>query len=289
MPTFDTPGPIVVSVDICGDTTITASDRTDTVVTVSPTNPARPADVKGAGQTRVDFAEGHLVVKLARRWAPFGPSESIQVTIEVPTGSELDGVSALGDFRGEGELGPCRAKTSMGSIRFDRTGPLRASTAFGNIVVDHVAGDAEVSTSSGDIRVGRVDGRANAKNSNGMTELGQVAGDVGVKAANGDVVVGRAGASVTARTANGSVRADEVSRGVVVLETAAGQVEVGVADGTAAWLDVNTRFGTVRSGLEATGGPEQSDHTVEVRARSSFGDIIINRVPAGTAGTAGSS
>ena len=33
MPTFDTPHPISVHVDIVGDVRITASDRTDTVVT----------------------------------------------------------------------------------------------------------------------------------------------------------------------------------------------------------------------------------------------------------------
>ena len=43
MPTFETPDPISVTIDIVGDARITASDRTDTVVTVRPpTRPSRP-------------------------------------------------------------------------------------------------------------------------------------------------------------------------------------------------------------------------------------------------------
>jgi hypothetical protein len=42
MPTFDTPAPISVSVDIgAGNIEIIASDRADTVVEVRPANPAK--------------------------------------------------------------------------------------------------------------------------------------------------------------------------------------------------------------------------------------------------------
>ena len=44
--------------------------------------------------------------------------------------------------------------------------------------------------------------------------------------------------------------------------------------------DVGTRFGSVRNSLEIADGPDPSEGTVEVRARSSFGDIVIHRASA---------
>ena len=59
--------------------------------------------------------------------------------------------------------------------------------------------------------------------------------------------------------------------------TAMGDVEIGIADGTAAWLDVNTGFGHVRNQLENATRPDEADKTVEVRGPTSYGDIIIHR------------
>ncbi|HEX3874216.1 MAG TPA: hypothetical protein VHW26_08725 [Solirubrobacteraceae bacterium] len=45
----------------------------------------------------------------------------------------------------------------------------------------------------------------------------------------------------------------------------------------AAWLDLDTRCGTVHNSLDAAGPPAAGEDAVEVRARSSFGDITIRR------------
>ena len=280
MPTFDSPAPISITIDVVGNTHITASDRIDTVVTVRPRDPSKSSEVKAAEQTTVEHSDGRLFVKSPRNWGPFGGRQMVDVTLEVPTGSALDATSPMGDLSVEGRLGATTVKTSMGNVRLDLTGALRARTAFGNVTVDHVAGDADVTTASGDIRLGNVEGAALVKNSNGSTELGRVTGEVRAKSANGNVLIGRAGAGVTARTANGDVRVAEVQRGVVVVETAVGELEVGIAAGVAAWFDVSTRFGSVRNSLERADGPDPSEGTVEVRARSSFGDITIHRASA---------
>ncbi len=282
MPRFDSPGPISMTIDIVGNTHITASDRTDTVVTVGPKDPSKASDVKAAEQTAVDYSGGQLSVRSPRNWGPFSGSQTVVVNIEVPTGSALDGTSPMGDFGVEGELGATMVKTALGNVRLDLTGELRVKTSFGNVTVDRVVGNADVSTSSGDIRLGEIEGTAVVKNSNGSTQLDWVAGDVQAKSANGNVLIGHAGAGVTARTANGDVRVAEVGRGEVVVETAAGEVEVGIVPGVAAWLDVSTRFGSVRSSLDTADGPGQSEGTVEVRARSAIGDIVIHRASAGS-------
>jgi hypothetical protein len=283
MPTFATPEPVNATIEVVGDVRLVASDRTDTVVDVRPGNPQRDADVRLAEATRVEYLDGRLLVKTPRSWrhfTPFGGNETVAVTIELPSGSEVVGESALGHFVAEGELASCRLKTAMGDIRLQRTGPLRAVTGFGALTVDHVDGDAELTTGSGDVDVHDVDGAATIKNSNGDTSVGLIAGDLRVKAANGDVTVGRALASVTAKTACGAVRVAEVVRGRVVLETAAGEVEVGVRPGTAAWLDADTRFGNVHNSLDVADGPPPTGDRVEVRARTSMGDIVIGRPPA---------
>jgi hypothetical protein len=63
-----------------------------------------------------------------------------------------------------------------------------------------------------------------------------------------------------------------------VLETAMGNLDVGVRQGTAAWLDVKTSFGHVRQNLDdVEHSPAPTGETLEVRARTSFGDITIHR------------
>ena len=64
MPTFATPGPIAATVQVAGARVrVTATDRTDTVVLVEPIDAASRSDVKVAGKTKVEFADGQLSVK----------------------------------------------------------------------------------------------------------------------------------------------------------------------------------------------------------------------------------
>ena len=54
-------------------------------------------------------------------------------------------------------------------------------------------------------------------------------------------------------------------------------MEISIRDGVTAWLDLVTRYGRVHNGLEDADRPEPGTDTVEVRARSSFGDITVHR------------
>ena len=280
MPAFDTPEPISVAIDlVVGDARITASDRDDTVVEIRPSDGSHEPDVRAAEQTLVEYTAGRLLVKgpKQRGLGLFGKVGSIDVTIGLPAGSHLQGDASVAAFRCVGRLGECRVKTAAGDIQFDHTGTLDLNTGAGAIAVDHVAGHAEVSTGSGRVRLREIDGTAVIKNSNGDSWVGEVAGDLRVNAANGDISVDHANAGVTASTANGDVRIGEVARGSASLKTAMGEIEIGIRAGTAARLDVSTQFGSVRNDLDTAEGPEPSDETVEVRARTSYGDIVIRR------------
>lgn len=73
------------------------------------------------------------------------------------------------------------------------------------------------------------------------------------------------------------MRIGEVARGAVAASTGLGKLDVGVRDGVAAWLDLNTGFGNVHNGLGAAEAPAPGEDTVEIRTRSGFGDISIRR------------
>ena len=280
MPTYDTPESITTTVEIvAGDVRISAGDRRETVVDVAPSDASSDEDRKAAELTRVEYANGRLLVKAPklRSWRPGRTGGSISVTIELPAGSSVHGTGGLADFDCDGPLGECRIKTGLGRIRLDRVQTLAIKSATGDISVDHVAGHADIRAGSGEVRVRELDTTAVIKNSNGDTWVGDAGGDLRVNAANGNVAVDLARATVGAKSANGDVRLGEVVRGSVVLETHLGDLEVGIREGTAAWLDLRSTAGKVHNGLDAADAPEPSTDTVEVRARTTVGDVVVRR------------
>lgn len=280
MPKFETPEPISLTIDLgAAFIRISASDRTDTVVEVRPSDASDESDVKAAQQVRVDHAKGALQVTgpkirafdLSRR------PRSVDVSVELPTGSRVSAETQMGDLRCAGSLGETRFKTSAGNIRVEDTGLLRVNTSTGHVTADHVAGDAEISTGTGKVRLGEVAGAVVVKNSNGDTTIDAAGGDVRVRAANGDIAVEKGAADADLKTSNGSIRVGEVIRGATVLHTAMGNLEIGIAEGTAAWLEVDTGFGHVHNQLRNATSPDDADETVEIRGRTSFGDVTIHR------------
>jgi hypothetical protein len=281
MPTFDTPKPIAVTVELgIGDVRIVASDRTDTIVEVRPSDGAKKSDVTAAEQTRVEYANGMLLIKGPKGWRQHtfrGGGESIDVRIDLPAGSQVRGAAGVAALHSTGRLGECRYKTGVGDIQVDQAGPVELKTGAGDIGVGRAAGRADVTTGSGAVRIGGIDGPAMIKNANGETWVGEVTADLRASAANGTIVVDRAGGTVAAKTAKGDVRLGEVARGAVLTQTGFGSIDIGILDGVAAWLDLSTRFGTVHNRLEAAERPEPGADAVEVRVRTSFGDITIRR------------
>ena len=281
MPTFDTPGPISVTLEVgVGDIRIVARGRTDTIVEVRPTDPTKKGDVTAAEQTRVEFAGGRLQIRAPkgwRRYTPLGGGESIDVQIDLPTGSHVHSEASVGAVHCTGRLGESRFKTGLGEIRLDHAVRAELSTGGGDIVVDRVADHAEIHTGTGDVQVGSIGGSAVVKNGNGDTWIGEAVGELRVNAANGRISVDLARVGVLAKTANGDVSLSEIASGAVRAQTACGKVDIGVLDGVAAWLDLYTQYGNVQNDLNAIERSEPGEATVEVRARTSFGDITVRR------------
>ena len=280
MTTFETPDPITATVDVVlADVRVSARDVAATSVDVQPSDASNEEDVKAAELTRVEYANGQLLVRAPklRSWLPCGTGGSIDVTIELPAGSALHASGQMADLHVDGRIGECRIRTGMGRIHVDEAATANLRAGAGDIVAGRLGGGADLITGAGDIRVGELAGAASVKNSNGATWIGVAHGDVKAKSANGDIAVDLAEAGVSAKTAHGDVRVGEAVRGSVALETRIGEVEVGVREGTAAWLDLNATTGRVTNELEAAGAPGEAEDAIEVRARTSMGDIVIRR------------
>ncbi len=288
MTEFETPDPISAVMELgVADVRIVAGERSDTVVEVQPTDAAKPADVSAAEQTRVEYEAGRLLVRTPRRWKGrglFGETGSVDVHVSLPAGSEVTGEAHVGAIRCTGALGDCRLKTSVGSLYVDRVRALELYTAVGDISVERADGDVKVTTASGRVWIGAIGGGGTITNSNGSTRVGEAIGELRVKSANGDIAVERSDGSVNAKTANGDIQLGGVRRGSVVAESAFGAIEVAIAEGTSAWLDLVTRTGQLHNKLVPSERPEPGEDRVEVRARTAFGDITVERAAAAEPG-----
>nr|WP_042195418.1 DUF4097 family beta strand repeat-containing protein [Kibdelosporangium sp. MJ126-NF4]CEL21993.1 hypothetical protein [Kibdelosporangium sp. MJ126-NF4]CTQ92773.1 hypothetical protein [Kibdelosporangium sp. MJ126-NF4] len=277
MTVFRTPEPIAVTLEMSvGEARVHASDRTDTVVDVRPQQESSSNDRKAVEKTVVEYSNGRLLIRTPK-WPMVGKGGTVDITIEVPTGSRLSGDSQVVDLRVEGRLGEVRYKSQHGGARFEQTGPLNVDTGHGNLVVGQVTGHADLRTGSGEVSVGKVDGTAVVKNTNGHIRIGDVTGELRVIASNGGVDVESVSAGVTVKNSHGDIRVGEVVRGTATLTTSHGGVEVGVRKGTAAWLELTTKHGKVRNNLENTDAPAQNEETVEVRVHTGFGNITVHR------------
>src|SRR5581483_2562838 len=107
--TFETSEPIAVTLSLnVADVRISAGERVETVVAVTPSDASRKADVEAAEQTRIEFSGGRLLVKAPRTWKHYAPfksgRESVDVSIELPAGSCVEGDAWAGDLTSAGRV-----------------------------------------------------------------------------------------------------------------------------------------------------------------------------------------
>jgi hypothetical protein len=278
MPTFSTPEPIVVSLELAaGDAHISAGDSGETVVEAAPRDPSRRADVRAAEELRVEYADGRLLVRSPRQGFSLARNGTVDVTLTVPAGSRLEGHTGAGHLRADGALADCVFKSGAGRIEIGDAGAVRLVSGAGDISVGRASGTIVATTGSGSVRIAAAERDIRIKSGNGSAEIGAAGADVGAVSGNGDITIGSAARNVSAKTGNGNLRVAEATSGSVELSTGKGDIEIGIAAETAARLDVRTQFGRVDQQLEPTGAPPASTRTVSVRGRTGFGDITIRR------------
>ena len=274
MPTFATPGPIAATVEVAGaQVRVTASDRTDTVVLVEPINEASRSDVKVASKTKVDFADGQLSVKTT---TPGDKSGSVAITIDLPAGSSLAAYLAHSSVQVDGPLGECELHMASGRVQLDRIDALQANISAGEVAVGHIAGRANIDGGAFAVRIGEVDGTVGLTSSGGQAWIGHASADLDLSSGSGGFDIDRADGSVTATTASGAIRIGRMTHGQAKLMNGSGNIEVGISEGTAASVDVNSERGSVRNSVASQETPTRGDK-VMVHARTRHGDIVIQR------------
>lgn len=275
MPTFDTPGPIAATVVVAGaEVRVTASDRTDTVVLVEPIDKANQSDVKVASKAKVDFAGGQLSAKTTVSGDKKG---SVLITINLPAGSSLVAYLAHSRVHADGSLGECELHMASGQVQLDRINALQANIAGGEVTIGHIAERASIEGAASALRISEAMDTVRLSSSGGQTWIGHAVADLDLSSGHGGFDIDRADGSVTAKTGDGAIRIGRLTRGQAELLNRSGNIEVGISEGTAARVDATSKAGSVRNSVPPQENPDPSDDKVTIRARTRYGDIILQR------------
>ena len=150
-----TPAPISAVLDIpAGRIQFIAADRADTTVEVLPANPSKSRDVRTAEQTAVAYSDGVLRIRTPEpRNQLSGPSGSLEVTVQLPAGSRIEGKAASSELRGVGRLGDVAFDGAYRQIKIDEAASVRLTAIDGDVEVGRLNGPAEISTARGNIRI----------------------------------------------------------------------------------------------------------------------------------------
>jgi len=279
MPTFDTPAPVKLSIELeAGEVVIDATTTASTDIELRPARPGDEDAIALIAQTKVEHSGDTVVVHVpgARGGGLFRRTPEIVITARMPVGSTLAAKLASADLRVTGELEHVRVDTASGDATIaDVSGSAVILAASGDIKIGTIGGDLRVKSASGDVEIDTCCADCSVQTASGDIALGTVEGDLDVKTASGDIRVGAADASVRARTASGEVELGHVRTGKVAVETVSGEVAVAVERGTSVWLDVSSLSGTVDSALEAADAAADGARKLELRVRTVSGGIHL--------------
>jgi DUF4097 and DUF4098 domain-containing protein YvlB len=278
--TFPADGPIAASISNGnGDVVITAADVPELTVDLRPGSAGDPDGLELVERATVAYHAGSLRIEIPERRGlqlSFGRGPSVDVFVTVPAGSTISTKTGSGDVRTDGQLGSVDAEAGSGDVSIDACGDARLRAGSGALLVG-AAASVTARTGSGDVRIERADGDVDVEVGSGDVELGTTAGDVRVTAASGDVRLDSMGGEVRLRTASGDIDVRRVVEGDLRTRSASGDIVIGIAEGTAAQLDVSSISGRVRSELEHTDAPADTDRTAVVTSQSVSGSITLIR------------
>ena len=193
-----------------------------------------------ADKTKVDLADGQLTVKTI---TPGDKSGSVAITIGLPAGSSLAAYLAHSSVQVDGSVGQCELHMASGRVQLDRIDALRANISAGEVAIGHIAGRADIEGGAFAMRIGEVEGPVGITSSGGQAWIGHAAADLELSSSSGGFDIDRADGSVTATTASGAIRIGRMTHGQAKLMNGSGNIEVGISDGTAASVDVNSERG----------------------------------------------
>jgi hypothetical protein len=200
-----------------------------------------------------------------------------------------DGNRVVVAYRGKGKLGFSFSPFALvfgSELRVRATVPheagLKVKTASADTHLDGRFGPLGVNSVSGDVRLrGKAAGGANLKTVSGDAELDRVEGDLSAHTVSGDLRIGPVAGSSDVKTVSGDIRLQAVTAGDVRFTSVSGDVEIGIAQGSAVDVDAGSTSGDLSSEVplasEPVPGGGEAGPTVVLRGRTVSGDVKVFR------------
>ena len=154
-----------------------------------------------------------------------------------------------------------------------------ANTASADVEATGRLGDVDVDSASGDVTLAAVDGRVAVNTASGDVRIDFAGDDLRVNSASGDVTIGEAEHDAKIRTASGDVRIRSALQGKIDIQSASGDVEVGIRRGSKVFIDASSMSGDMSSELDVSDAPppETDGPNLDFRARTMSGDVTVRR------------
>jgi DUF4097 and DUF4098 domain-containing protein YvlB len=277
MHTFETPGATSLAVQtVAGRVTISAEETTRTAVDLTPLN---SAGEEAVAEARVEQNGRTVVVHLPRlRGGLFRQGASVDIAITCPPGTSLNVKADSAEVRATGTFGDAVVTTGSGHIEVDTvTRSAKLKSGSGGVTAGHVGEALVATTGSGNIEVSRSTRHALLTVGSGDISIGELGGEAVTKTGSGDVEVGRLDGTLLTKTGSGSLSVRRASSGKVTARGASGNVDIGIEDGTAAWLDVSTVSGRISQELDEADAPDDGQQRVEITAHTVSGNLRVHR------------
>jgi DUF4097 and DUF4098 domain-containing protein YvlB len=277
MHTFETPGATAVTIQVgAGQVTVVAEDTDRTTVELTALNAAGEESIALA---RIEQKGRTVVVHLPRlRVGLFRQGAGVDVAVTCPRGTSLVVRADSADVRATGTFGDAVVTTGSGNIDVDtvtRSAKLKAGS--GTVAAAHVGEALIVTTGSGDVNVDHTGGHALLTVGSGHITIGELAGETVTKTGSGDVDVARLDGTLLTKSGSGSLTVRRAAAGQVTARGASGNVDIGIEDGTAAWLDVSTVSGRISQELGESEAPGEGQQRVEITAHTVSGNLRVHR------------
>ncbi|MGH3621375.1 MAG: DUF4097 family beta strand repeat-containing protein, partial [Sciscionella sp.] len=207
-------------------------------------------------QAKVEQSGRRIVVRTSQ--APPLKLVPLAVTVQAPSGSQLDLRSGTAEVTVTG-----------------RAGQVQLDCGTGDVTVDHADGRVDVHTGSGAVRLGPMLAGLKARSGSGDIEVSSVGDTASVVTASGDVWLGAVQADVTVRTGAGDLTVADASRGQLALVTGSGKITVGVHAGITAAVELVSHSGSARSELPISDQPPEEPEQLRIRGRTGSGTVVV--------------
>lgn len=278
MYTFQTPNPVDLRVELWqGQVNVVADDTDETSVELLPLR-GDSAAREAIENARVEQRGDEIVVLMPKaKGSLFRAKVEIEANIRVPSNSNAKIETASADIETHGVLGDVRASSGSGDVSIEHSADLDVRTGSGDIQATTVNGSCNVKCGSADVKIGSIAGDADIVAGSGDVVIDSVGAKLNCKSGSGDLIVASAGHTVDALAGSGDLLVRRIEQGKVKMKTGSGDVLIGVASGTSAYLDIMTVTGDVTSDLDASEGPTDGDRTVDINVQSGSGDVVLQR------------